>query len=217
MAKFANMEKFDFPTIPDNSRLFPTLPDASGDVGGMSGTLLGGDLLKEHAGRLNDETLRTLLTEVESIVNSHPLTVDTLSDESIEPLTPNHLLTLKSKVVLPPPGTFQRADVYCRKTWRAVQFLANEFWSRWRKEFLLGQQQRQKWNTVHSNLQVDDIVLVMDKDLPRNQWQMGKVVETFPSEDELVRKVNVKVAGSDVPLSRSVARLILLLKNAAEE
>ena len=181
----------------------------------VRGVLAG--LLKEHAARLNDESLRTLLVEVESIVNSRPLTVDSLSDESIEPITPNHLLTMKTKVVLPPPGIFQRTDVYCRRRWRAVQFLANEFWNRWRKEFLLNQQQRQKWTKTQPNFEVGDIVLVMDKDAPRNDWKMGRIVDNSPSGDNLVRKVSVKVAGSDVPLSRSVAKLILLMKHSTEE
>ena len=67
--------------------------------------------LKTHAGRLNDECLQTLFVEVEAIVNSRPLTVDSLNDESAEPLTPNHILTMKTKVVLPPPGVFQKADI----------------------------------------------------------------------------------------------------------
>ena len=65
----------------------------------------------------NDESLRTLLVEGEAIVNSCPLTAGNLNDESMEALTPNHLLTMKSIVVLPPPGSFQEADVNCRKSW----------------------------------------------------------------------------------------------------
>ena len=169
-------------------------------------------MLKEHAGRLNDESLRTLFIEVEAIVNSRPLSADVLSDSSIEPLTPNHLLTMKTKVILPPPGIFQRADVYCRKRWRAVQYLANEFWSRWRKEFLLSLQHRQKWNTTHPNIEVGDVVLVADADCSRNKWPMGRIVEAIKSEDGLVRKVMVKVSNSDVSLSRPVAKVVLLLK-----
>jgi hypothetical protein len=169
-------------------------------------------LLKEHAGRLNDESLRTLLVEVEAIVNSRSLTADSLSDKSVEPITPNHLLTMKSKVVLPPPGVFQRADIYCRKKWRAVQYLANEFWDRWRKEFLASLQQRQKWTTPRPNMEVDDIVLVVEAGTPRNQWPMGRIVEVYPSADGLVRKVDVKVSSSVVPLSRSVAKLVVLMK-----
>lgn len=72
-------------------------------------------LLKDTPARLDDGTLRTLLIEVEAIVNSQPLAVDNLNDETAVPLTPNHLLTMKSKALLPPPGAFERADLYRRK------------------------------------------------------------------------------------------------------
>eukprot|EP00112_Aurelia_sp_Birch-Aquarium-sp1_P006390 Seg1706.9 transcript_id=Seg1706.9/GoldUCD/mRNA.D3Y31 product="hypothetical protein" protein_id=Seg1706.9/GoldUCD/D3Y31 len=85
-------------------------------------------LLKNHGHALDDESLRTLLTESEAIVNLRPLTVETLSDpHSVRPLAPNHLLTMKSKVIMPPPGVFQKADLYCRRRWRRVQHLLNEF------------------------------------------------------------------------------------------
>ena len=88
-------------------------------------------ILKDHTNILNDECLHTFLTEAESFINSRPLTTDNLSDpNSIEPLTPNHILTMKSKVVPAPPGVFQKADLYCRKRWRRVQYMLNIFWSR---------------------------------------------------------------------------------------
>ena len=114
-------------------------------------------LLEDNGRQLDDESLRTLMCEAEAIVNSRPLTVHNLNDpDSLNPLTPNHLLTMKTKVLLSPPGVFQSADLYSRKRWRRVQHLANQFWSRWRKEFLLGKQQRQKWTRDSKNLQVDD-------------------------------------------------------------
>ena len=169
-------------------------------------------LLKAHAARLDDETLRTLFVEVEAIVNSRPLAVDTLTDVSIDPLTPNHLLTMKSKVVLPPPGVFQPADVYCRKRWRTVQFMTNEFWRRFSKEYLQASQERQKWNDARRNLAVDDVVLIMEEDVGRNRWPMGVVIEVFPSDDGLVRTVNLRIAGSQVPLKRPVTKLVVLVE-----
>jgi len=73
-------------------------------------------LLQDNGKQLDDESLRTLMCEAEAIVNSRPLTVNQLADpDSPTPLTPNHLLTMKSKVMLAPPGAFQPSDVYCRK------------------------------------------------------------------------------------------------------
>ena len=63
-----------------------------------------------HGSQLDDESLCTFMTEAEAIVNCRPLTVDNLSSpEGVEPLTPTHLLTMKSSVILPPPGSFQVA------------------------------------------------------------------------------------------------------------
>ena len=82
-------------------------------------------LLKQHSTSLNDESLLTLLTEVKSIVNSRPLTVETLSNiGSDAPLSPINLLTMKSTVVLPPPGDFKQPDLYSRRHWRRIQHIA---------------------------------------------------------------------------------------------
>lgn len=76
-------------------------------------------LLNLHGTPLDDELLQTLMIEAKAIVNCRPLTTD--NDCSLAPLTPNHLLTSKTNAVLPPPGVFQRADLYARKRWRRIQ------------------------------------------------------------------------------------------------
>ena len=92
-------------------------------------------LLKIHGTSLNDESLQTFLAEVEAIVNTRPITSESLSDvHSPVSVCPVQLLTMKSRVVMPPPGEFQKEDIYCRKPWKHVQCLENEFWSRWKKE-----------------------------------------------------------------------------------
>ena len=71
-------------------------------------------LLHEHGRRLDDESLQTLMCEVESIINSRPLTVISSDVKDPYPLSPNQILTMKTSIVLPPPGKFQRNDVYMR-------------------------------------------------------------------------------------------------------
>eukprot|EP00794_Sanderia_malayensis_P012609 gene12609-13897_t len=143
----------------------------------------------------DDEFLRTLMCEAESIVNSQPFTVNQLTDpDSPEPLTPNHLLTMKSKVLLPPRGVFIEADIYCNRRWRRVQHLANGFWTQWRKEFLLILQERQKWVRPEHNLCVGDIVMVKEENLARNQWELSRISSVYPSADGRIRKVQVAVA-----------------------
>lgn len=100
-----------------------------------------------HPGRLYDSSLRAFLYEAIMIVNSRPLTVDCLNDPtSLRPIPSNLLLTLKSAAALSPPGRFVREDVYARKRWKRVQYLAEQFWSCWCKEYLANLQNQQKWN-----------------------------------------------------------------------
>ena len=180
-------------------------------------------LLHKQGHQLNDEGFRTLMAEASNIVNSRPLTTMSINDPcSLQPLTPNHLLTLKSNVVLPPPGQFQNADVYSRKLWRRVQHLANEFWHRWRKEYLIELNSRQKWQRPKRNLQVNDIVLIIDDSVPRCFWKLAKVSELYPSKDGLVRKVKVQLGNPALGnkgqsseckfLERPIHKLVLLLE-----
>ena len=68
-------------------------------------------------GLVDKEVLVTLLTEIESRLNSRPLcpVSDDLND--CEPLTPNHL-QLQRQIKTLPPGVFVKEDVYLRKKWR---------------------------------------------------------------------------------------------------
>ena len=167
-------------------------------------------LLKSHDSVLNDESFNTFIKEVECIVNSRPLDVQNINDPDIETITPNHLLTLKSKVVLPPPGVFQRDDLYCRRRWRVIQHLANEFWNRWRKGYLLNLHTREKWTRERRNFQVGDIVLLKEEHVVRNLWPMARVTEVFPSQDGLVRSVQLLVAGKTSSVKRPITKLVLI-------
>jgi hypothetical protein len=89
-------------------------------------------ILTESSVRLDTTSLRTLMYEVMAIINSRPLTVENLERaDGPLPLTPNHVLTMKSGIVMPPPpGIFVKEDLYLRKRWKRVQFLADQFWVR---------------------------------------------------------------------------------------
>ena len=170
-------------------------------------------LLLEHTGRLDDESLHTLLCEVESIINSRPLTVISSDVKDPLPLSPSQILTMKTSVVLPPPGQFQHNDVYLRRRWRRVQYLCNLFWSRWKKEYLPTLQQRPKWNQPKRNMEVHDVVLIKDENESRNDWSMGIIAKVEPDSKGFVRSAVVKTQTSE--LRRPVHKLVLLL--AAED
>ena len=95
-------------------------------------------MLDQHSTRLDTSTQRTFLYETMAIINCRPLTAQDINNPlGPEPLTPNHLITMKSKLILPPPGNFVPEDIYAHQRWRKVQRLADEFWSRWKKNYLM--------------------------------------------------------------------------------
>lgn len=141
---------------------------------------------------LDDESLVTLMTIVEGIINGRPITK--LSDDPRDerPLTPNHILMLGSGQTLP-AGKFDGGDMY-RRRWKQVQYLADIFWYRWLREYLPSLQERQKWLTPKRNVIKGDLVLIKQENSPRNHWPLGLVTETYPSPDGLVRSVTVRTA-----------------------
>ena len=61
-------------------------------------------LLHEHGSHLDDGAFRTLLCEVQAIINSQPLMFALSDPDDLDPLSPSNLLTMKTSVVLPPAG-----------------------------------------------------------------------------------------------------------------
>ncbi len=159
---------------------------------------------------LDDEGLLTVLCEIESILNNRPITMVSEDVKDPEALTPNHLLLLKGKVYLP-PGVFNEKDIYVKRRWRQIQYMADLFWKRWTGEYLPLLQERQKWNVIKKNLKHGDIVLIIDDTAPRNSWPMGRIVNIFPDKKGIVRRVQVKTKSSTV--ERPITKLCLLMDN----
>jgi len=161
--------------------------------------------------RLTDEILSTLFCEVESIVNSRPLTKSSQDIRDASALTPAHLLIGRgvSAVV---PGQFTQADTY-RRRWKSVQHLANQFWQRYVKEYLPELQRRAKWLDKKPNIKTGDLVLILNENTPRCVWPVGLIVECLESKDDLIRAVRVKTATTE--LVRPIAKVVPLELNSA--
>ena len=178
-------------------------------------------LSETHGTSLNDESLRTLFAETEAILNSRPLTAETLGGvKSEQPICPSNILTMKSKVVMSLPGKFIKADEFSRRRWRRVQHIADEFWQRWRKEFLMTLQPRQKWNEKQKNFVVGDIVL-LKADASCNQWPMAKVVQVHKDSEGVVRSVQLLIGKSpnthgERILERPVHKIVLIKESEVQ-
>jgi Family of unknown function (DUF5641) len=162
--------------------------------------------LKEHAPR--EETLQTFMTEAENTVNSRPLTHVSIDPDDPESLTPNHFLRGTSGHAASPIGEFADDDFFLPKQWRISQRLADLFWKRWIREYLPSLTRRDKWHQEMKPVKIDDLVLIVDPDMPRNTWKRGIISSVFPGRDGQVRVVDVKTA--DSLYRRPVAKICIL-------
>lgn len=153
------------------------------------------------------------MAEVESLLNSRPLTHVSVDPKDLEAITPNHFLIGRNSSNIP-PDVFDERDLNSRKRWRQAQTLTDHFWRRWLREYVPALTEteivrRRKWRTrSQSDAQIGDAVLVVEDNLPRGRWNLGRVVKTFPGDDGLIRTVEVQTKQGT--FKRSVAKLCLL-------
>ena len=159
---------------------------------------------------MSSEVLTTLLVTAEGILNNRPLTAASSDPSDLEPLTPNHLLI--HRPARAPPGLYANEDSKRERRWRQVLHLADVFWRRWTREYLPLLRQRTKWQRPHRNVNRGDLVLVTDKQLPRNEWSTGRVVDVVEGQDGLVRTAEVRTRTGT--FLRPVVKLSVLEEDA---
>ncbi|XP_062541971.1 uncharacterized protein LOC134209969 [Armigeres subalbatus] len=155
----------------------------------------------------DDETLLTLMTEAEGIVNSRPLTYVALEAETQEALTPNHFLLLSSQGVTQPPILIPERPESLRTNWRLATNLVNQFWSRWIQEYLPIIASRTKWYEEAKEPKVGDLAVIVDASV-RNGWLRGRIISVIKGRDGRIRQVLVKTSGG--VLRRPVTKVAVL-------
>ncbi|XP_061923831.1 uncharacterized protein LOC133663402 isoform X2 [Entelurus aequoreus] len=194
-------------------------PPHSSHMGGVWERMIGLarrilDNMLRQAGRaqLTHEILTTFLAEVTAIMNARPLIPVSSDPEHPFILSPAMLLTQKTHAVPPICDNIDQKEML-KSHWKRVQFLADNFWSRWQKEYLSSLQSRQKWHHKRTDIKEGDVVLLKDEQTRRNEWPMGVIAKTVPSVDGTVRKVEVRVAnqGTVKTYFRPISELFFLL------
>ena len=131
------------------------------------------------------------------------------------PIFPSNFLTMKPSIVMSPPGNFTKDDIYSSKRWRRVQYISNQFWLKWRSEYLQNIQLRKKWNKPRTNLQVGDFILLKDDNLPQCDWHFCRVLEVYKSKDNKVRSAKLLVGSRDGSpgsvLNRPIQNMVFVL------
>ena len=158
--------------------------------------------------KLTFEELTTVLAQIESCLNSRPLTPLLQDDDGIEALTPGHFLIGQPLESIPDPSFSYRA-LSLLKRWYLCQSLVRHFWKRWSDEYLSSLRRHNKWKFPSRNIRVGDVVILQEDNLVPAKWPLAKVMHVHLGNDGFVRVATVKT--STGVYKRPVAKLALLL------
>ena len=171
------------------------------------------------------DELLTAITEVEMIINSRPLSYVS-PDDLEEPLTPSHLLVGRRLLSLPDnlcycrdvdDDDFEVNPSYLNKRLKYLNNILNQFWRRWRTEYLLDLRESHRYGKgvqVDAPITIGDIVLVHSEDQPRAFWKVAKVEDIIKGRDGRIRGATVRlpVKGSRSILLRRPLQLLYPLE-----
>jgi len=155
--------------------------------------------------RITYDELLTVVTEVEMILNSRPLTYVSTED-SEEPLTPSHLLMGRRILSLPDQSAACRDDddwhgvtkELLNKQARHLSMTMQHFWKRWRGEYLLQLREchRQGVKCKPQRLKQGEIVQLHNEKCIRGLWKLAKIERLLKGADGQVRGAVIRVASS---------------------
>lgn len=149
-----------------------------------------------HSQSFDFEELYTMLTKIEAILNSRPLTPLSSDPNDFSVLTPGHFLVGDPLVALPETPL---SDVSLNRLnrWQMIQRITQQFWHRWSTEYLHTLQQRFKWTNTTPNVNLGDLVLVKTPASPVLQWTTGRIIKTHVGSDGVVRVVVVRTPSGE--------------------
>ncbi|XP_045474991.1 uncharacterized protein LOC123680913 [Harmonia axyridis] len=140
--------------------------------------------------KLTYEEFLTICTQVEAILNSRPLYLPSSDPSDFEALTPGHFLVFRS-LTAPPDNDVSSVSVNRLSRWQLVQRFQQDFWKRWRQEYLHTLQQRHKWLQPSTPILPGTVVVIRDDNLPPLKWSIGRISSVFPGTDSTTRVADV--------------------------
>ena len=125
-----------------------------------------------HDKPLYEDSLSTFITDIESVLNSRPLTSVTDDPNDYNVLTPNHFILGRQSL----PFTLNDEKAVNRVRWRAVEALSNMFWKRFIQEYLPMLNIRKKWNREKRDFKENDLVIMKNEHQHCSLWSVGQII-----------------------------------------
>ncbi|GFS95593.1 DUF5641 domain-containing protein [Nephila pilipes] len=125
--------------------------------------------------------------------SDHPVVTN---DNELEPLTPSMFLQELKECGVPDLDHLESISLQKRFLYRAK--LREDLRKRFRLEYLGHLRQNTKTIRRSHGVIVGEVVLVENKNLKRLCWPLGKITETFPGKDGIVRLAKVRTARGEI-------------------
>lgn len=142
---------------------------------------------------LTYEELSTVFIQIEAVLNSRPLTPCSSDPNDLSALSPGVFLTMEP-LTAPPEPDLSDVPLNRLSRWQLICRLHQHFWQRWSQEYLHTLHQRKKWLTPSQPVTLGTLVVVKQENTPPLHWPLGRIVETHPGKDGVVRVVTIKTA-----------------------
>lgn len=153
---------------------------------------------------LKYEEMSTVLCDCESIINARPLTYLSEDPRDLTPISPNMFLQEVREIGVPDCDFIDREKLKGRFKYR--QHLKDELRKRFRTEYLGELKYNGNKRTSETRrISIGDIVLIGNDCTKRLDWPLGRVIETFPGKDGVIRVVRLITASGQ--LVRPIQRL----------
>ncbi|XP_053964104.1 uncharacterized protein LOC128867038 [Anastrepha ludens] len=144
---------------------------------------------------LTFDELYTICCQTEAMINSRPPMPMSSSPDDLRPLTPAHLIIGRSLSSIP-EQSLTSVNTGTLKRYQLIQWIQQQFWARWSKDYLQELQCRKRWKSPMPNIQKGDLVLLQEDNTPPFKWPMGGILDTIEGSDGKVRVVIIKTAES---------------------
>ena len=144
---------------------------------------------------LDIEVFETSLSRVSAVLNGRPLTYASNSVDDFRILTPNsflypHIITPAWATIAPP---IPASGDDLRGCWRETRRLVDAFEKAWFEDYLKTLNPYAKWRHSQPNFYKGQLIILVDKNVPRHQWRIGRV-DSILSEGSHIHRVIVSTA-----------------------
>lgn len=157
---------------------------------------------------LTFEAMNTYLIEIESILNSRPISPISADSNDFTELTPSHFL-IGDVLTSIAEKDVTNTTTNSISMWQHVKRLRQHFWNRWHKDYLNQLVVRSKWHTKQpTELRIGTPVIVKEDYVPPFLWPLGRITALHPKDDQIVRVATVKATSG--AYKRCIRHLALL-------